>query len=392
MHRIQPVIKDYAWGSRVALAQLAGREQPSATPEAELWVGAHEAGPARVDLGDGHFCGLDEHIAGDDERHLGIGSLDAFGRRLPFLLKILAADRALSIQAHPDAARAASAPEGVYGDSWAKPEAWVPLTECEAFAGSLPFDEASALLVGLDVPALTDLVDQPRGAADPAHALLAALLHVPADDRAEFVAAVVAAVRALVDAGSADEATARALSTVLDVHEQFPGDVGVVVLLTMRHLVMTPGRSYFIGAGVLHSFVHGTTIEVLANSDNVVRGGLTPKETNVEELLTIVDVRTPVEAQEPRRLGDGDGSTLHHPTAAPHFELFEVRPNETPTALPIGGAPAVMLALDAPVTVRCGDEAIRLERLECVWSSASDPDAVVTGVPGSRLFVASVDI
>ena len=104
--------------------RLAGREQPSATPEAELWVGAHEAGPARVDLGDGHFCGLDEHIAGDDERHLGTGSLDAFGRRLPFLLKILAADRALSIQAHPDAARAASAPARTPGRSSSPDNGW----------------------------------------------------------------------------------------------------------------------------------------------------------------------------------------------------------------------------------------------------------------------------
>lgn len=392
MHRIEPVIKDYAWGSHVALAQLAGREQPSVTPEAELWVGAHEAGPALVDLGDGRSCGLDEHIAGDDERHLGARSLDTFGRRLPFLLKVLAAEKALSVQAHPDAARAAAAPEGTYGDSWAKPEAWVPLTECEAFAGSLPFHEVRELLIGFDVPHLTRLVEEASGADHPAHALLAAVLHVPTDEQAEFVASVVAAVRTRVEAGGSDEATTHALRTVLDVHEQFPGDVGVVVLLTMRHHVMAPGHSYFIGAGVLHSFVRGTTIEVLANSDNVVRGGLTPKEMNVEELLAIVDVETPVEAQEPRNLGDDDASTLHHPTAAPHFELFEVHPSSTPVTLPIGGAPAVMLALDAPVTVHCGDESIELGRLECVWSSADDANAVVTGAPGSRLFVASVDV
>lgn len=395
LQRIEPVIKDYAWGSRVSLATLAGRAEPAEGPEAELWVGAHESGPARVDL-DGEPCGLDAHIAADREATLGPRSREAFGDRLPFLLKILAAEKALSIQAHPDASRAADAPEGTYGDTWAKPEAWVPLSECEAFAGSLPFDEVRALFDELDVPALSRLVESAAGQSRPEHALLASVLRTPEAERAALVADVVAALRARVAAlGDDPNEVARSLRTVLDVHEQFPGDIGVVVLLTMRHHVMTPGRNYFIGAGVLHSFIRGTTIEVLANSDNVVRGGLTSKAMNVEELLTIVDVETQVSAVEPRSLGvreDGTARTLHHPTAAPHFELFEIHPSATPVELPIAGAPAVMLALDAPVRLSSEGDDMELGRLESAWSPANDAQVSVTGARGSRLFVATVAV
>lgn len=395
LQRIEPVIKDYAWGSREALARLAGRNVPADGPEAELWVGAHESGPALLDL-DGETCGLDSHIAAEQDETLGRRSREAFGDRLPFLLKILAAEKALSIQAHPDASRAAAAPEGTYGDTWAKPEAWVPLSECEAYAGSLPFDELRALSAELDVNALSRMVESAAESPRPEHAVLAAVLRMPEQEQGSFVRDVVTAVRSRVAAlasVSQDDERVRTLNAVLRVHEQFPGDIGVVVLLTMRHHVMTPGCNYFIGAGVLHSFVRGTTIEVLANSDNVVRGGLTPKAMNVEELLTIVDVETQVSAVEPRPVDShaaGAGRTLYHPTEAPHFELFEVHPSATPTVLPISGAPAVMVALDAPVRVTCDADDVELGRLECAWSSACDGEVSVTGAEGSRLFVATV--
>lgn len=394
MQRIEPVIKDYAWGSREALAALAGRPTPAEGPEAELWVGAHESGPSLLDL-DGDQSGLDAYIAADPQRELGSRSRASFGDRLPFLLKILAADKALSIQAHPDAARAASAPADTYGDTWAKPEAWVPLTECEAFAGSLPFDEVKAVFAALDVAGLSRLVESAAGEERPAHALLASILRTPEHEQSALVAATVAAIEKELAASGSDEhedSRGRCLQTVLDVHEQFPGDIGVIVLLTMRHHVMTPGHSYFIGAGVLHSFVRGTTIEVLANSDNVVRGGLTPKAMNIEELLTIIDVDTEVTATEPQVIGGGESaSTRRHPTPAPYFELFEVHPSSTPTRLPIDGEPAVMLALDAPVRVASDEAEIVLGRLDGAWSSAADGEVRVTGEPGARLFVATVE-
>lgn len=386
MLKFEPVIKDYAWGSREELARLAGRPAPSDGPEAELWVGAHEAGPGSFEDG-GRRRGLDEHIAADHDHHLGERSRERFGDRLPFLLKILAADKALSIQAHPDAERAASAPEGTYSDGWPKPEAWIPLVESEAFAGSLPFDVAERRLAALELDSLTAMLDAARGTDRPEHALLTMILTLESERQGPFVREVVAAVeRAAASSTDADEA--RALRTVLAVHEQFPGDVGVVVLLTMKHHVMHPGRSYFIGAGVLHSFVRGTTVEILANSDNVVRGGLTPKKIDVAELLAIVDVTAQVTADEPRRVQQG---MVRYHSQVPHFTLWELQPGAEPLEIPAHDAPGLLLALDAPVTVGCADKRVELAPLECAWWPAGDPPAHVTGEPGARLFVATLN-
>lgn len=388
MLRVEPVIKDYAWGSHEALANLSGRPAPTEQPEAELWVGAHEAGPGLLRI-DGECCGLDDHIATDRAHHLGERSRERFGDRLPFLLKILAAEKALSIQAHPDAERAASAPDGVYTDSWPKPEAWVPLVQSEAFAGSLPFDEAEARLRPLGVSALDAMLDAASRADVPEHELLRLILRVDAGEHVALEEEVAAAVRhRLGSVSDLDEAEAHAHRTVLDVHEQFPGDIGVVVLLTMRHHVLEPAHSYSIGAGVLHSFVRGTLVEILANSDNVVRGGLTPKKVDVDELLTIVDVRTPVTAQTPVEHGE---RTLRYASSVPHFALWEVRPGSSPLPVPAYGMPGLLLAVDAPVRLECGGETIDLDRLECAWWPAGDPEATVTGEPGSRLFVATLN-
>lgn len=389
MQRIEPIIKNYAWGSREALARLAGRSRPSSEPQAELWVGAHEAGPSLVAL-DGHRCGLDEHIGTDTHFHLGPKAREAFGDRLPFLLKILAASTALSIQAHPDVERARSAPDGTYDDPWAKPEAWVPLEECEAFIGSLPWGRLRERLARLDVPRLDALVDAAAAEGSPELALLRALLTLERGAQEVLVREVVEAVRAAVDADLVDAERA-ALRTVLGVHEQFPGDVGVVVLLTMHHHVMTPGSSYFIPAGVLHSFVRGTTVEILANSDNVVRGGLTPKKVDVDELLTIVDVRTQVTPETPHPAPDTGAPVRRYVSHVPHFALWEVRPSERAVALPAHGEPALLLALDAPVDITCADERVHLERLDCAWWPAGDAPATVIGEPGSRLFVATLN-
>lgn len=388
MQRIEPVIKDYAWGSRESLSSLAGRDMPAVGPEAELWVGAHEAGPALVsDEG----TTLDAHIASDRQHHLG-ACRDLFGDRLPFLLKILAADKALSIQAHPDAHRAGSAPAGTYGDSWPKPEAWVPLTTCEAFVGSLPFEDVLARMEWLACPRLSAIVDDAgRASGSREHALLSAVLTLPDEEAAPLVAEVRTGIEAALEAADLAQAEAHALRTIVEVHEQFPGDIGVVVLLTMRHLVMTPGSSYFIHAGVLHSFVRGTTVEILANSDNVVRAGLTPKKIDVPELLRIVDTGVEVRPQPPSPDPTAPEAIRRYESQVPHFALWEVQPGERDVELPGHGRPCLVLVLGAPVSVRCGDTTLTLDKLESAWWPAGDERAFVTGHSQSRIFVASVN-
>lgn len=288
MDRLTPVVFTDAWGSNVSIASLQGRSIPSASPESELWMGAHEAGPSGTDRpGSPDLAGV---IAANPERELGSACVGRYGARLPFLLKVLAPGRAISIQAHPTAEQARSvrvaSGDEVYVDDWAKPELLLAISPFEVFIGMRGAEEVCALAERLRVPALLALVRQSSSAEDPVHALLGATLATPAADVPELAREVVAACVRL--EGSDDE-LGTACAAVVRVAEDNPDDIGLVVLLLMRHRLLQPGEYIDVAAGVLHSYVRGLGIEVLANSDNVVRAGLTSKAINVPELLRIVD-------------------------------------------------------------------------------------------------------
>src|SRR6202043_3318944 len=173
MELLQPVIRSYDWGSRHAIAGLQGRPVPAPGPEAELWMGAHPSAPSGV-----AGSTLDAVIAADPDRELGAACVAQFGPRLPFLLKVLSADQALSIQLHPSRAQAqagfrAENQRGVppcernYVDDWPKPELLCALTPFEVLAGLRPARDAAALLRALSVPQLAPLAAELAAATAP---------------------------------------------------------------------------------------------------------------------------------------------------------------------------------------------------------------------------------
>ncbi len=297
LDRILPLeapIRSYAWGSRSVLAEMQGRPTPSAEPEAELWVGAHPLAPARVRSGAGEVP-LPDWIACDPEAVLGTDVVRRFGPALPFLLKILAVEQPLSLQAHPDAAQARAgferenragvplqAPERSYKDPQPKPELVCALTPFEALKGFREPGETRARLEALGVSALAaalaPLVE--RTDAEGWRASFENLLRTPAERRRGLVAAVVAAARERADA---DEA----FSWVVRLAGAHPEDLGVLAPLYLHWVRLAPGEALFLPAGELHCYLHGTALELMANSDNVLRGGLTPKHVDVDELLHI---------------------------------------------------------------------------------------------------------
>ncbi|MGL4745653.1 MAG: mannose-6-phosphate isomerase, class I, partial [Dermatophilaceae bacterium] len=288
---LSPVVFTDAWGSHVSIASLQGRAIPTPEPESELWMGAHEAGPSGTDRPG--LPDLAEVVAADPVAELGAGCVERFGPRLPFLLKVLAPGRAISIQAHPTAEQAreerARTGDTVYVDDEAKPELLLAISPFEVFVGLRPHPEVVDVASRLGVPRLSALVASTAEADDPEHALLAAVLGVPSDDVSGVVREVVAA---CVRVGGSDDAVGAACAAVARVAEEHPDDIGLVVLALMRHRVLHPGEYVDVAAGVLHSYVRGLGIEVLANSDNVVRAGLTSKPVNVPELLRVVSPRS----------------------------------------------------------------------------------------------------
>ncbi|WP_437805877.1 mannose-6-phosphate isomerase, class I [Sorangium sp. So ce1078] len=331
MFSLENRVQEYAWGSREAIAALLG-QGPSDRPQAELWMGAHPAASSSIEL-DGARERLIDAIPRHADAFLGGPARDRFGARLPFLLKVLAADQPLSLQAHPDEAQArrgfdaenaagipVDAPERTYRDPHHKPELICALTPFDALCGFRPaaaLPEVFELLAGGPGDALV-----PRGAGPVDAAVVArlvqALLALDPAARRELVSSVVQACRERAQAGGW---LARACGWALRLHELYPGDIGVVIALLLNDVHLEPGEALYLPPRRLHAYVQGVGIEIMASSDNVLRGGLTPKRVNVDELLRVLDFSPwRVEPVVPRRVG----AESIYDTPAPEFRLSRI--------------------------------------------------------------------
>lgn len=373
IEKLRPQTKTYAWGSRTVLAELTGRPSPTEQPEAELWMGAHEAAPAGI----GETT-LDRLVARDPVAALGPRVAEHFGGRFPFLLKILAPQTVLSIQVHPDAEQAVAATPGTYVDRWPKPESLVAITQFEIFAGLRSYDDIQRVVESLHVPQLSAKVAAVAGAPEPVTNLLINVLRASADEQDALVREVVAACGQTLSGQDA-----AAFDAVLRAAAQFPGDIGAVVLLLMVHRVLEPGDYIFVPAGVLHAYVRGTCVELLANSDNIVRAGLTPKPLNIDELLRIVNTDREMVPEHPT-----PGRVHSFPVDVPHFQLHVVEPGEDAIQLPGADRPRIALALHGAVTIRCGDSDLELAPGESCFLGADECAATVSG-PGTLYLATS---
>jgi mannose-6-phosphate isomerase len=387
---LQTTIRPYAWGSRTALAHLQGRPVPSPGPEAELWAGAHPGAPSRV-VRDGRTVTLDRVLAADPVRELGPEVVAEFGACLPFLLKVLAVDAPLSLQAHPDAEQArvgfaaeeaAGVPRAAshrnYKDGSPKPELVCAVTPFEALCGFRAVPETvrllDHLLGGWGVEALAPYAAPLR--EDGAAALrevVTALLCLDGPGRDRLVDAVGEACVKAAD-GADGPADARTYARIADLAERHPGDPGVVVALLLNHVWLEPGEAFFVPAGSLHAYLGGVGVEVMANSDNTLRGGLTGKHVDREALLGVLRFDAgpirPVPAVD-------TGDTRRWPTPAREFALERIDV-AGPVALP-AGRPQILLCMAGTATVEAGGAAVELGSGGAVFLSASDPAATVTG-------------
>ena len=362
-------------------------------------MGAHPSAPSGVQRPGGRTT-LDAVIAADPSGALGAPGVARFGGRLPFLLKVLAAQSALSIQVHPSRRQAedgfrAETERGLqpgdkarnYVDDWPKPEILCALTSFEVLAGLRSAADAAALLRTLKVAPLQPLAAG-LGADDATpEALtraLATILTWPAASRGLFVEAVVAACERVAAAGGE---YAAACAATVKIALEHPGDLGIVASLLLRHAVLRPGEAVFMPAGVPHAYLHGTGVELLANSDNVVRAGLTPKHIDVPELLKLLDPAAPVPAIRPRPLG---GGVSVYDSPAPEFRLYRAELGGDQVALPGDGGPRIVLCTGGAGTLRAGSGTLKVARGESCFISAADGPVTVSGP--ADLFIAGSGI
>jgi mannose-6-phosphate isomerase len=360
-------------------------------------MGAHPSAPSGVERPGGRTT-LDAIIAADPAGQLGTHTATAFNGRLPFLLKVLAADMALSIQVHPSRMQAeagyqAENERGLrpgdksrnYADDWPKPEILCALTEFEVLAGMRHQADAAALLRALGVDDLMPLAANLETAGTPAALTetLAAILTWPADDRATLVTATVNACARLAATASPYAAACAAATRIAADH---PGDLGIIGSLLLKHAVLQPGQAVFLPAGGLHAYLRGTGVELLANSDNVVRAGLTPKHIDVPELLALTDPAVEVPVIEQRRLGNG---VSVYDSPAPEFRLYHAELANAEVTLPgAGGARVVLCAEGSAALAASGDgTTLTISRGESCFLSAAD--AAVTAAGQAALFIAT---
>jgi mannose-6-phosphate isomerase len=290
-------IRHHAWGSVSAIPELLGMPV-TGEPHAELWLGGYEgsASIARTVTGP---VPLDELVRRDPVGALGGDVVAVFGSRLPYLMKVLAVERPLSIQAHPtteqaEAGYAAENDAGVpldafersYRDPYHKPEFVVALSEFTALLGFQIPTEAEELMVDLRVPGLAEVVElirTPDGLADTVQWMLT----LPADSATELARAVAAACR--------DRSGIEPFTTLSRIGDQFHDDRGVLLALLLQPVRLRAGEACAVPAGTPHCYVRGVVIEAQAASDNTLRAGLTPKHIDVPELLSVLRYRPGVD-------------------------------------------------------------------------------------------------
>ncbi|WP_329374252.1 mannose-6-phosphate isomerase, class I [Streptomyces sp. NBC_00669] len=387
MNRLTNTIRPYAWGSTTAIPELLGTA-PTGEPQAELWMGAHPGAPSRIDRGHGPVA-LDAVIDADPTAELGEAAVKRFGPRLPFLFKVLAAGAPLSLQVHPDLAQAAAgyaeeeargipldAPQRNYKDANHKPEMIVALSPFDGLCGFRRPAEAADLIDALGVPTLTPYVDILR-----AHPEDRALREVLAAVLGADPAAMAETVRAATEAAARLAATpgtshAAAYAAYAKAAHSFPGDRGIIAAMLLNHVRLQPGEALYLGAGVPHAYLDGLGVEIMANSDNVLRCGLTPKHIDVPELLRIVRF----EAGDPgvlRPEAAPDGEELY-PAPIDEFRLsrYLLAPGADPRTLP-AGTPQILLCTSGEIRLRTVDAS----------HAASSPAATLTLSQGESAYV-----
>ena len=406
MQLIRGAVRTYAWGSRTAIAEFTGRPAPTAHPEAELWLGAHPGDPATL-VGDDDRRSLPDLIAADPEGELGRSVRARFGDRLPFLVKVLAADEPLSLQAHPSAQQAVegyahedrcgvpvTSPERNYRDRSHKPELLVALGDFEALAGFRPAAASVALMRALAVPALDPYVALLAGQsdADGLRALFTTWITAPQPDIETLIPAVLDGAIAYVRSGATEfAAEAR---TALELGERYPGDAGVLAALLLNRISLTAGEGIFLPAGNLHSYLHGTAMEVMASSDNVLRGGLTPKHVDVPELLRVLDFHPVADARVGTRR---EGIELIYETPTAEFAGTVLTLDGDNLGHEVDAAsrhdgPQILVCMEGSVIARAKSDEVRIDRGAAAWVAADDGPIRLEASRPSRLFRATVGL
>ena len=313
---LKNTVQEYEWGSYTAIPELLGNDSPANTPQAELWMGAHPKAPSKVKL-NGGWKSLMKLIEKNPKDILGKEVAEKYSNRLPYLFKVLAAGKPLSIQAHPSLAQAKEgfirenslgipldAHNRNYKDDNHKPECICALTFFWALNGFRKISGILALLEKICPQGLKSDLNNLRGEPNSIGLknFFQAIMTMGLAQQNQIIADAIINSRKFTE----DD---QAYKWMIDLHNEYPEDIGVFSPILLNLICLKPGQAMFLPAGELHAYLDGVGIELMANSDNVLRGGLTPKHVDVPELLNVLnfeerelDILSPIESNECERI------------------------------------------------------------------------------------------
>lgn len=288
------------WGCTESMTKLFGYENPEQRPMAELWMGAHASAPSVIL--DETPAPLDTWINSQSDKVLGKEVSDRFSAQLPYLFKVLSARSPLSIQSHPSKSQAEagwnrenlqgiplSAPNRSYKDDNHKPELVYALTQYHALNGFREINDIVDLCESLECSDLNHIVAPLKndGSEGSLKKFYSELLHC--SDQKNLVTSVINSCVKKSESVNLDRKHSAAFNLILKLHHYYPYDIGILGPLFLNYVVLSPGEAMFLKSGTLHAYIQGTALELMANSDNVIRGGLTPKYIDKDELLETVN-------------------------------------------------------------------------------------------------------
>jgi mannose-6-phosphate isomerase len=400
-YKLSNVVRDYPWGHHSYIPDFLGLANDEDKPFAELWMGAHPGAPSRIDTESRKGVSLEEWISEDKASSLGPKVAGRYGR-LPFLFKFLAAGDSLSIQAHPSKTLAEEgfareekagilrdAPNRNYKDDNHKPEIVMALTRFTAMIGFRKPDDILAHFSELlsdrtKLDFLNDFRDCiESGESSALELFLNSVLTMDSvTSKSILTAAVSASHKPHCGWGSMQQHWIQRLA------EQFPGDIGALAPLFLNIVELEPGEALFQPAGDLHAYLEGFGLELMANSDNVLRGGLTSKYIDVPELMTVLNFRS----SDPGVLKAGDEDqhgVRRYSTPAGEFSLGLADQDAGRTTLiPSGTGPAIILSLEGNLVLNSETDELKLSKGESAFIPWNAEDIEIEGV--GRAAVAGV--
>lgn len=381
MQKLINSVQNYAWGSKSALTELYGIANPDDLPMAELWMGAHPKSSSKIENASGQPQSLREVIDQDKTALLGQAVADRFGE-LPFLFKVLCADQPLSIQVHPNkqaseigfakenaAGIPLDAAERNYKDPNHKPELVFALTPFLAMNAFREFSDIISLLqpVAGAHQAIAHFLAQPD--ADSLSHLFASLLNMQGEEKSHALAVLKATLAS--QQGEPWE-------TIRFISEFYPDDSGLFSPLLLNVVKLKPGEAMFLFAETPHAYLKGVALEVMANSDNVLRAGLTPKYIDIPELVANVKF-VPKPAAELLTTPEQHGAELDFPIPVADF-AFSLHELTTQASTLAQQSAAILFCVEGEAILSKGEQRLVLKPGESAFISAGESPVEASGV------------